>query len=103
MRQHSLLTLCVSILLLMGAVSCTGTNKRSDYASTAQAVALPELAEGQLVEFEDDTLRIVDATPEALIKPSFLSNLNGQALPLSKSKGHGHFWLLKQRHLVIFC
>lgn len=72
MRQHSLLTLCVSLLLLMGAVSCTGTNKRSDSASTAQAVALPELAEGQLVEFEDDTLRIVDATPEGTDQAVFL-------------------------------
>lgn len=63
MRQHPLLTLCAALLLLMGAVSCTGTNKKSDSASTAEAVALPELTEGQTVAFEDDTLRIVEYTP----------------------------------------
>lgn len=53
----------------MGAVSCTGSNKKSDSAST---VALPELAEGQTVEFEDDTLRIVDYTPEGTDQNNFL-------------------------------
>lgn len=104
MRQHPIATLCTIVVLLVGTVSCTGSNNKSGSASTAEAVPLPELTEGQTVVLENDTLRIVEYIPDGSDQNTYLiqPKLTGFAsFEVEPSLGYMSYETKTPTHLIL--